>query len=231
MEAQSMFTRMNRKSIIRNVMRILFSSSEFKELLYRNMLVDGFHAKGLHYPALYPVNSAANYSLLYSIFRCITECGCTSVLELGAGQSSIMIDAVNVNNQLKVLSVETNAFWASKIQSQVKHEVVCIPLKKDAARESYSDLSKIESAGKFDLVIVDGPVGTSRNSRSSALDILNRVLGEEFIVIFDDAERRGEQDTALEFLSGRSGLHLHQVGSNKSQFIIATDKFVSAKYF
>src|SRR3546814_16016062 len=51
----------------------------------------------------------------------------------------------------------------------------------------------------------DGPQGSARNSRWGALEILERSLADEFIVIFDDAERRGEQEPAMEFQRMRGG--------------------------
>lgn len=206
------------------------------EALFRDMLMDGLRAYGIAAPALYPVKSAANYSLLYTLFRAVTETPCTSVLEIGAGQTSRLLDAVVRSRPLRVMSLETDAFWAGKVQSEVAHEVVHCPLRQGGGTEAYSSLDRVKAANGFDLVLVDGPVGRPEKSRYSSIEVLEAVLGDEFLVVFDDAQRPGEQDTIRAFLSGtfmsrKAGLHFGTVMSNKAQFIIATEKFRAATYF
>ena len=49
---------------------------------------------------------------------------------------------------------------------------------------------------KFDLIIVDGPVGGGKNlPRSNIIDLIPNNLAEDFVIIIDDSEREGEQKT------------------------------------
>jgi len=86
-----------------------------------------------------------------------------------------------------------------------------------------------------DLVLVDGPRGEPRCSRWGMLPWVERGLGEDFLIIFDDAHRRGEIDTIEETLrllreQGRS-FRTRFYYSVKWQFVIAGGKFVPATFF
>ena len=53
----------------------------------------------------------------------------------------------------------------------------------------------------FDLLLIDGPIGTARFSRFGAVDYIRRTVRKDFVIVLDDAERKGENDT-LERISG-----------------------------
>jgi len=58
-------------------------------------------------------------------------------------------------------------------------------------------MNKLANNQKFDLIIIDGPVGGGKNlPRSNILDLIkNGCIAKDFIIIFDDAERGGEKTT------------------------------------
>jgi hypothetical protein len=56
----------------------------------------------------------------------------------------------------------------------------------------------IEHCSKFECFLIDGPAGSFRRSRFGALEVIRDRMEEEFIVIFDDAQRIGEVDTIRE---------------------------------
>ena len=47
----------------------------------------------------------------------------------------------------------------------------------------------------FDLIIIDGPLGSPRFSRAQLLNFLDYIDPNNFIILMDDYNRIGEQDT------------------------------------
>jgi predicted O-methyltransferase YrrM len=214
----------------------LFGTYMAQELFYQNMFHHASAAMGLKLPAMFPVQSAANYSLLYTILRAITDLPVRSVLEIGAGQSTLLLNALaEVNPDLTITTVETDPSWAERIGSRVRHAVTSIPLTRKSlyGREvmAYADLGALGDR-RYDLIVVDGPMGTKRYSRWAALEVLERCLGDQFLVIFDDAGRRGESDTICEFMRRSSSrVGCRTIRSVKTQFMVFSPKFGAAEYF
>lgn len=200
-------------------------SLDRREAKYATMFNESFRKRTGESPAFYPTAGAANYSLLYTIMRCVTELPVSRLLELGMGQSTILLDALEVN----AVSVDHEAGWVERIAEQVKHPCIHASLV-DRDVHGYVVPSYDFVPSKFDMALVDGPQGTKRRSRWCALDVLDKCLDDEFIVIFDDAARRGEQDTIREFLEGRNA-EAHLVQGSDAQIIAFTPKFAVAKYF
>ena len=63
--------------------------------------------------------------------------------------------------------------------------------------DKYAKLLQFIGNTRYDLIVVDGPVGGGKNMpRSNILDLIkNNNLADDFIIIFDDAERMGEKTT------------------------------------
>jgi len=214
----------------------LFGPFVRKEQLYQQLFYQAATANGLNLPALYPVQSAANYSLLYAILRAVTELPVRSILDIGAGQSTLLLNELSrVNPSLGIETLETNPDWATRIQSKVRHRVHCVESARkrvhDRETTAYADLSVLGDR-RYDLIVVDGPPGSKRYSRWGALEVLERSLGDDYLVIFDDAGRRGEEQTISEFMR-RAPDHVgcHTLRSVKSQFLAFTPLFGAAEYF
>jgi predicted O-methyltransferase YrrM len=208
-----------------------------QETLYQGIFESGLSALGVKHPPFYAVKSGANYSLLYTLLRLVTETPCNSILELGAGQSSILLDALKqVKPNLSVTSIETDETWAKVTGSRVVHEVIYSLLTRRNIRSvdvaAYSDLSALGER-KFDVILVDGPPGAEKHhSRWAALEILADHLAPEFAVVFDDAERGGEQETVREFAKMHGwSLDNGMTLGTKGQIILYTPTFMAAKYF
>jgi predicted O-methyltransferase YrrM len=208
-----------------------------QETLYQGIFESGLNALGVKHPPFYAVKSGANYSLLYTLLRIVTETPCANILELGAGQSSLLLDALKqIRPDIGVTSVETDSSWAEIIGARVSHEVIYSPVTRRSIRgadaQAYSDLSPLGSR-KFDVVLVDGPPGAEKHrSRWASLEILVDHLAPEFVVVFDDAERSGEQETIREFAKMHdwrldNGMTL----GTKGQIMLYTPAFGAAKYF
>lgn len=200
-------------------------SLDRREAKYATMFNEAFRDKTGNAPAFFPTAGAANYSLLYTLFRCLTELPVGRTLELGMGQSTLMLNALGVD----AVSVDHEKPWVERMTARVKHDCVHAPL---VAREVHGHDTQCYDfpPSHFDMVLVDGPQGTPRRSRWGALDLLDQCLGDQFIVIFDDAARKGEQDTVRAFLNGRNA-DVHLIHGSDAQVIAYTPKFSVVKYF
>lgn len=187
----------------------------------------------------YPVGAAANYSLLYLILRIAFEFHPASVLDIGAGQSSILWSRLlKAGTVRRVLTVEDNAEWASVIGPRLETQLMLSPLATEdvAGRtiETY-DWKEIASQGPYDVIVCDGPWGVPRYSRFGVLNVVDDTLPEDFIIVLDDAERPGEQDTEAAIVSRldelkRSFRHGHTI-ARKRQAIIAGGQYRRAADF
>jgi hypothetical protein len=203
---------------------MLTGASHTREILFQNLLNQNAEAFGIKLRGIYPVGGAANYSLLYLIFRSLSELPVSSVMDIGAGQTSILLSAMADAFPHKALTLESNEQWVKIVGPKIRHELLVSALGADGEYQE-------QPTGKYDMVIVDGPAGTMRNSRKSSLAVLQKCLANEFLVIFDDAERRGEQDTILDFCQRHPEARTKYVMSNTAQCLVFTKKFDSADFF
>lgn len=207
------------------------------ELLYERMFSNALPRFRVE-NRFYPVKSAATYSLLYLILRVVTELPVKSIVELGAGQTTLLLDALKLEFGLDVVTLEHSHEWAAKIGGQVESEIQTLPLVEKTVFEHRSevyDFSCTDLPNKIDLLIVDGPAGRRHRSRWGCLEFIKQLLSDDFIIIFDDAQRKGEIETiegALRLLDARG--QVYSVGiteSVSSQCLIAGGTLVEASYF
>ncbi len=191
----------------------------------------------------YPVNSAANHGLLYLILRTLTSFNIESVLELGAGQSSLLLNAVNrvQGGKIDIVTVEHDQDWATNIAGRVSHQVAHTalhPAQVDGRQiEFYAENHPLPSR-PINLLIIDGPpaghLAGSYNRLGSARYIPT-ALAEDFVVIIDDAERKGEAAlaTALAARLRQAGRAVHhsEVLGMKRQIVFSGGGFRAAQYF
>jgi hypothetical protein len=196
------------------------------ELHYLEIFDAAVARSGLDVPPLFPVGRAANSSLLYLIFRLLRDFPRLGILELGAGQSTILLGALHrAGLTTSVKTLEHDPAWAEAIGSKVGHEVLVAPLHQESVLGVMTETYEVDLATRFDCVIVDGPVGTQTQSRWGTLKLLQQNLAAEFIVIFDDAERPGERDTIARFLELHPEAEHVFVHASKSQCVVFTSKY------
>jgi predicted O-methyltransferase YrrM len=213
------------------------ASLQARELLYQNIVHRDLERLGVDLP-LYPVRSAATYSYLYLLLRLVQETGPLRILELGAGLSTVLLDRLRERFDLSLCSLEHDEGWVERILKQGATGVIHSPLVERSllghSAQVY-DSSVLDSDSRFNLLLVDGPRRSRRRSRWTALEFIDGRLEDDFVIVFDDAERPGEIDTisaALRLLDQRGiryGAHLTR--SVNSQFVIATARFQGALYF
>jgi hypothetical protein len=191
----------------------------------------------------YPVGNAANYGLLYFILRAAREVKPSSILELGAGQTSLLFEELRRCGLISanVLTIEHDPTWATYVRARVSHEVRVVKLRHyDDDGLSYDgyDFSDSELESTIDFLVVDGPPALTREqkyTRHCCLKLLDRLNPAGFIIVIDDAERSGEA-----LLRDRVGQRLQskniaftrgQIVANKQQFIFASGRFSHAAFY
>jgi predicted O-methyltransferase YrrM len=210
---------------------------ELRELRYERLFTNALTGMGIK-SRYFPVKSAANYSLLYLILRAVTELPARRVLELGCGQTTLLLDDLAAQLPLEVVTLEQDSAWADRIQERVSHRILPAPLVKKTVVGRLVETYAAEPASlgaEMDLLIIDGPVSERRHSRWGSLEYIEAFLSENMILIFDDAERKGEQDTILATLGlfQERGLDyaISFTRARKSQCLIATGNMHPARYF
>jgi predicted O-methyltransferase YrrM len=209
----------------------LATSLHAKELVYQQLFAWLCERNGVE-KRFHPVRSAANHSLLWLVGRIVEENEPKRILELGAGQTTRLLGALARARGLQLVTLEHDAAWAAEVRRDAAHDVRLVPLvpsRLAGAEVKGYDPASLGADERFDLVVVDGPHGTRRMSRGGCLDLLERHLADDFVVVFDDAERAGERETidrARSLLRARGrGLHETEVAALKRQVAFASDAF------
>ena len=191
----------------------------------------------------YPVGNAANYSLLYFILRVMRELKPTFVLELGAGQTSLLFNEMARCGLISanVSTIEHDPNWADHVSSRVSHEVRVVNLRRyDDGRLSYHgyDFGGLTLERTIDFLVVDGPSALTHEqkySRHCSLELLEWLNPDGFVIVIDDAERSGEvllrnriaqklQAKGISFTRG-------EIAANKRQSIFASGRFSHAAFY
>ncbi|NKI36606.1 hypothetical protein HFP89_15650 [Wenzhouxiangella sp. XN79A] len=208
-----------------------------RELVYQNIVHRDLARLGIDRP-IHAVGSAANYSYLYLLIRSCTELPVRRVLELGCGQSTLLLDALAERADFEVVSLEHEAEWAERIGAQCRRaRVLEAPLveRRIADRDSPVHDPDVHDGQGVDVLLVDGPQKSKRRSRWGALHWLEGMNSDDFLIIFDDAERRGELDTieqAVKQLDARGIAYTAtRLRSVKTQFVIAGGAMTPAVHF
>jgi len=171
----------------------------YNDLIYQHLFLRELKGYGVE-DVFAPVGGAASYSLLYHILRSLACLKSAQVLEFGAGQSSLLLSACKGKVfEGDILTIEQDGRWAEAISSRVFHHVYHAPIYTtrfgSSATVKYGELKSCIGEQKFNLVIVDGPTGSKKFSRSNILDYVKNLSRDRFIIIFDDTNRYGEKQT------------------------------------
>lgn len=204
------------------------------ETIFQNL----FNQQCLNYAVrndFYPVGAAASYSLMYLLFRIFKELPIQKIIELGSGQSTILVDRIKDVSCIHI-AYEQNHFWANILRERLsdcdyRERLLTQLTHFDISYQGYDRLD-IEP---FDLLLVDGPNGTDNFSRFTCTPLVEANIGNEFIIVFDDASRSGEQDTIkylAKYLSQKKvDFKLNYISGRTTQAVITTPKFRAASFF
>lgn len=210
------------------------------ELLWANIYHDTIRdRKWLQDLSLSPGRWAVNYSFLYFLTRILTDCKPNKIIEFGLGESSKIISSF-LQNELHNsthLIVEQSLDWidsfSSRFQLSKNSNILYLELEKQIINgfsvNTYKSI-KEKINDTFDLYVVDGPLGSDRYSRYDIISLAERLdQKNEFIIIMDDYNRQGEQDTATDLIEllDKKGIKTFNgsYSGDKAQKIIVTQKY------
>lgn len=195
--------------------------------------------------AFAPGGWAVDYCFLYTMFRSLNACKPNNIIELGLGQTTHMLSQyatwryVNAKTRLCLhTTYEHDSEWIEffKSQSHVALNIKQCKLVKDTSVvidgetyehvNYYSDFINLTSNGnKYDFVVIDAPFGTKPYSRIHVLELIaNNLINEEhFVIMIDDMNREGEQNTfkkCQEMLKARGVKFKTQIYSGEKEHVI-----------
>jgi hypothetical protein len=182
---------------------------------------------------------AGNYSFFYVLNRLLHDYKPKKILELGLGESTKFI-SVYLENYLYKSNhtiIEQDDNWSENFKKNFKlskrSNIVNCPLEIRqvngfSVNSYYNFESKVSE--KFDLYIIDGPLGSERFSRFEIIGLIEKFSkDEEFIIVFDDINRKGETDTfkvLIELLKSKGiKIYIGEYNGIKSVKVIATEKY------
>ncbi|MBR6356335.1 MAG: hypothetical protein IKR92_05725 [Alphaproteobacteria bacterium] len=214
----------------------------YNELWFANLLHDTIiQSPWLKDKTFSLFGGAANYSFIYSLYRILDKVNPTNILEMGLGQTTRLTSQyIAYKNPAAHLTVcEHNLEWIDIYTPElpdadnidIKHFDLEYFMQDGKQNDKYSGLSEYVKQQKYDLIIIDGPIGYGKNlPRTNIFDLINNNnLADDFILIFDDAERAGEQATIAytETLLHNKGVNFAsfaRYGSKKQYFITSQSR-------
>ena len=210
-----------------------------KGMIFNNTISD---SEWLKYKSFSPGAWAADYGLLYTLYRVLNGMKPQKVLEFGLGQSSKMIHQYGNYYNISTLTYEHDDNWISFFKNEVEGKYKVNITRKDICTVKYKNfetltynhcLEGIENE-KFDMILVDGPFGRPHYSRPQIIDIIKDNLADSFCIIIDDTDRPGELETATEVrdVLAKKGINslFHTYSSSKKHTLICSEdlKFLTS---
>lgn len=128
------------------------------------------------------------------------------ILELGSGTSTIWLGYIAEQTGASVVSIEHDEKFRQRTDYFLgKHKLRKVvstvhaplsPLRLDDVEYHWYDLEAFDSMQDIDLLLIDGPVGTTnRWARYPAIPVLWNRLADDAIVALDDASRPDESES------------------------------------
>lgn len=146
---------------------------------------------------------AADYGLMYTLFRTLNAMRPMNILEFGLGQTSKMVHQYANYFKANAITCEHDKNWINFFNKSkdgdypINIKLMDLQTVKYNGLDTltYKDYASIFSKQLFDLILVDGPFGSDHFSRSQIIDLAKNNLTQHFCIIIDDYERIGEQET------------------------------------
>lgn len=180
---------------------------------------------------------AVGYPYLYALYRILNEVHPKQILELGLGQTTKMISQYaaafpNVVHQVVEHDPEWIAFFTKICPLPENTEIIRL----DREFITYKDAEKVRAfkgfqekfkGQQFDFISIDAPLGADMKqySRIDVLNMMPEILFPDFILMIDDYNRHGEQNTVKEM---EKVLTEHQIEYAQGKYSGEKDCFVLA---
>lgn len=163
-------------------------------------------------PSISPGRFAVGYNYLYVITRILIDMKPKSILDVGLGISSTIISTYfnSLAEKGEHIIIEHDKKWAdyylqshklSDSSSVVFQELITRTLG-NAVYDCYKKegLDEAIKEKKFSVISIDAPIGRPKGkyARRDLLNYIPQILEKSFVIIVDDAGRRGEKNTIIE---------------------------------
>lgn len=182
------------------------NAKSLKEILWGHKYRDSINDKEWLKNKSYYFNVyAANYCFFYLLNRVLFETKPKSILEIGLGETSKLVshylDNLLFNSTCDI--IDTNFDWINYFNSnfslneriKIYHSELNDIEVRNRRVEVLTNISSLKNKS-YDLYLVDGPIGCEGFSRYDIVLLAEDFLpNKEFIIIFDDYNRPGEQRT------------------------------------
>lgn len=182
---------------------------------------------------------AGNYTFFYVLNRIMNDYQPKKIIEFGLGESTKFISTYieNYTPDSVHTVIEQDENWRTAFLNRFrvsdKTTIKVLPLTTQKVHgfdtNSYAEIgAKVNE--KFDLYIVDGPFGSNHYSRYDIVTLAEKLeANDEFIIIIDDYNRKGEQQTVQVLIKmlEQKGIAIHkgQYKGLKSVLILATEQY------
>ena len=181
---------------------------------------------------------AGNYSFFYVLYRVLSDFKPSKILELGLGESSKFISTYikSYIPSCEHTIVEHSSEWIQSFKNRFNlsenTKIVHLPIINYVVKgfnvNKYTDFEKFITE-EYCLYVIDGPFGSDRFSRYDIITLVEKFMENEFIIIIDDTNRIGENDTVLDIVSilntKKINFYKSEYVGNKTVSIIASEKF------
>jgi len=182
---------------------------------------------------------AGNYSFFYVLNRILNDYQPKKILELGLGESSKVISAYLDNYLIESthLIIEQDEKWATafnqKFTLSKNSTIKVLPLEQQEVNSfkvnGYTNFAE-EISETFDFYLVDGPFGSEHFSRYDIISLVKKFTPiQQFIILFDDTNRKGEFETCKEIKSileqNKINFYEGYYEGVKGSTIIATERY------
>lgn len=176
---------------------------------------------------------AIGYPCAYVLYRVIDELHPNKILELGLGQSTKIISQyTRYYNPDKHIVIEHDPEWISFFSKNYslpdETKIIQCPLMNDSYKEEneirqFQNFSQAVGDEKYDLIMIDAPFGGDMKeyARVDVLKKMPQCLEQSFVIIFDDCNREGEQNTFYEMINVLEDANIdYKVGTYSGDKII-----------
>lgn len=157
-----------------------------------------------------PGRWAVGYQYLYAAYRILNAVKPKKILELGLGQSTKLLSQyAKTNKEVKHIVVEHDQEWIDfyKKENEVAENTEILKLEREYRKYknddkvlAFKNFKEILQGQKFDFISIDAPLGANAKiyARVDVLEILPECLEEDFVMVIDDYNRKGEKNTVNE---------------------------------
>jgi hypothetical protein len=121
------------------------------------------------------------------------------ILEVGSGLTTILMGLLAGRRGVETWSLEHIPDWRARVvrtleQFNIPHAQVCSVALRDYDGYAWYDAPLTELPKEFQLVICDGPPGETVGGRYGLLPVIGHRLPSGSVILFDDANRKGETE-------------------------------------